>query len=115
MQKTAYERRISDWSSDEFASGLKDERRGRNGREAGQRRLAAPEQGAETLRPFPVAIGRIGRAPIAFELRHPFGAARAVTARRLEIGKFFDRPHFDRHAGKARYRDRKSTRLNSSH
>src|SRR3546814_5590145 len=36
----------------------------------------------------------------------PFGAARAVTARRLEIGKFFDRPHFDRHAGKARYRRR---------
>src|SRR3546814_1937467 len=49
-----------------------------------------------SLRPFPVAIVRIGRAPIAFEVRHPFGAARAVTARRLEIGKFFDRPHFDR-------------------
>src|SRR3546814_3642094 len=44
-----------------------DERSGRHGREAGQRRLAAPEQGAETLRPFPVAIVRIGRAPIRSE------------------------------------------------
>src|SRR3546814_9445662 len=36
----------------------------------------------------------------------PLCAAVAVTAGRLEIGKFFDRPHFDRHAGKARYRRR---------
>src|SRR3546814_1635916 len=62
-----------------------------------------------SLRPFPVAIIRIGRAPIAFEVRHPLRAARAVPARRLQIGELFDRPHFDRHAGKAR--DRRRGRL----
>src|SRR3546814_11618707 len=54
-----------------------------------------------SLRPFPVAIIRSGRAPIAFEVRHPLRAARAVPARRLHMGELFDRPHFDRHAGKA--------------
>jgi len=79
-----------------------DQRGGRHGGEAGQGRLAAPQQRGEALRPLPVAIIRVRLAPIAFEVRHPFGAARAVPARRLQIGKFFDRPHFDRHAGKAR-------------
>src|SRR3546814_16063354 len=37
-------------------------------------------------------IIRIGRAPIAFEVRHPFGAARPVPARRLQIGELFYRP-----------------------
>src|SRR3546814_5348783 len=61
-----------------------DQRCRRHGGEAGQRRVAAPKQGAETLRPLPVAIIRIGRAPIAFEVRPPFGAARPDPARRSE-------------------------------
>ncbi len=57
----------------------------------------------------PVAIVRVRVLPIAFEVRHPLGAARAVPARRLQIGELFDRPHFDRHTGKAR--DRRRGRL----
>ncbi|KAJ8139601.1 hypothetical protein OY671_007184 [Metschnikowia pulcherrima] len=83
-----------------------DQRSGRHGGEAGKRRLAAPEQIGEALRPLPVAIIRIGRAPIAFEVRHPLGAARAVPARRLQIGELFYRPDFDRDAGEARDRRR---------
>ncbi|KAK0342007.1 hypothetical protein LTR94_024044 [Friedmanniomyces endolithicus] len=79
-----------------------DQRSGRHGGEAGKRRLAAPEQIGEALRPLPVAIIRIGLAPIAFEVRHPLGAARAVPARRLQID-------FDRDAGEAR--DRRRGRL----
>ena len=92
-----------------------DQRGGRHGGEPRQRGLAAPEQGGEALRPFPVAIIRIGRAPIAFEVRHPLRAARAVPARRLQIGELLYRPHFHRHAGKARDRWRSRLLLSLIH
>src|SRR3546814_13656458 len=79
-----------------------DERSGRHVREAGQRRLAAPAQGAETLRPFPVAIIRIGRAPTTFVARHPFLAARSVIARLFVEYTFLDRPHPTRLTSHAR-------------
>src|SRR3546814_7942759 len=99
MQKTAYEMRISDWSSDVCSSDLPPVRPGREGLDPGHRPGAQPDTARR-------ADGRVGGlvhprfAGADLQLRIARAAARQPR-RRVQIARGAE--------------DRKSTRLNSSH
>src|SRR3546814_4862874 len=114
-QKTAYEMRISDWSSDVCSSDL---RRGPiRGGTPDARRSPEPRTDVGIQRPCPDS-GSLG-------LRHHFSDLRANSVvRHFPSQRAWDHPHSDaiieRETSLAAFRpvgvqDRKSTRLNSSH
>src|SRR3546814_4959450 len=104
MQKTAYEMRISDWSSDVCSSDLLHAAPGDAllQKIAVNRRMARHEGGAETGREGRLGLGHADLGP-----RDARGIARKEVIHRLIGGQLRDR---GQHAI-----DRKSTRLNSSH
>src|SRR3546814_1948141 len=101
-QKTAYEMRISDWSSDVCSSDLRRSRRAPAARRNARRRSALPPS---------------ARSPRGiFELRDAFAADRLDDARQHRYALAAPVQLFLRAALMFRVaRDRKRTRLNSSH
>src|SRR3546814_8971625 len=110
-QKTAYEMRISDWSSDVCSSDL-------------QAILAARDREAPPPHRLHLAVAHAGEVSahyIGGRLKHPFllcerlrieACAPWPTAIGINRDRRVHAAHFDAQVGG---RDRKSTRLNSSH
>src|SRR3546814_5626364 len=114
-QKTAYEMRISDWSSDVCSSDLLGVVAVPRGTEDG----SADLEGMGLPDPSPVVVG--GRPPMGGEVdAEAFSylfddRVRLVLEGELGLEGLRDAPGEERLLGLRRERDRKSTRLNSSH
>src|SRR3546814_6565809 len=118
-QKTAYEMRISDWSSDVCSSDLEGV-----GRDAADRRGAIGEGvGRKDAREIGVAsVGARADAPVAAACQRcsqtavvaVMGDSAAIVERGVQHRAPFGRDG-SRYRSKMTGRDRKSTRLNSSH
>src|SRR3546814_982797 len=121
-QKTAYEMRISDWSSDVYSSDLNDPPRPASGRDAARARRR-PDRGAAAVG-WRRRIGRrrgsvAGRCVMTLELVLPvvwfgvigFGVLMYVLLDGFVLGLGILAPFAEDEA----QLDRKSTRLNSSH
>src|SRR3546814_4184566 len=104
-QKTAYEMRISDWSSDVCSSDLA-------GREIGEQQL-------HVAHAHVVAVDRVVGAFLALDLAGDLEHFLLVESRRRRPRGVIQGQGYFRHvAGRPRRgsgKDRKSTRLNSSH